>query len=488
MKQQAKWRWIALVAGAVAWGAGYWLYSQPRDRAPVAANGSIQQDDGGRRVLYWYDPMQPAQHFDQPGKSPFMDMMLVPKYADETDATDVRLSAHTVRNLGVRLGKAEMTPVGGTLAAVGRVEADERRIYAVQTRAAGYVERLHVRALGDRVHAGQRIAAVYAPEFVAAQSELLALRKLKDVAGLDALIGGARERLRLLGMAEAEIEAVEAAGSASRTVGVYAPAGGIVQTLGVREGAQVAPGQTWMQIADLAEVWLIAEVPERDIGRLAAGRSATARFEAYPGMDFAGRVDYLYPDLDTQTRTGRVRIALANPRGRLQPGMYAQVNIDGGRRDALTVPSEAVIATGTRQTVILSRGGGFVPAAVETGMEEDGRTEILAGIGAGDDVVLSGQFLIDSEASLSGVLARLAPRETTAGVHGTLTAVDDRHVTLRHGPIPALQWPAMTMRFRLRDPAAARGLARGARVAFEVKLVPEDGEYVIERIEAEGAP
>lgn len=496
--------WVALAMVLVSVGlAGAWWMKQGSATGPAAgpAKGEVMdgvvQDGSGKRVLYWHDPMTPGQKFDKPGKSPFMDMALVPQYADdEADAGNgIRIPSSVVQNLGVRIGQAEVAVWGSDLQALGRVAFDEHDVRSVQTRVGGFIERLYVRAVGDAIGAGQKIADVYAPDLLAAQHELLALRTL-NVPDLDALQAAARERLRLLGMNDTEISAIEAAGAPRRRVGVYAPVAGVVQELGMREGAQVMPGQTLLQIAGLERVWVLVDLPERDLGRVRTGQAATVRFAALPDADFRGKVEYVYPKLDAAARTGQVRIQVANPKGRLRPGMYAQVNLAAPRREALTVPAEAVIVTGTRALVIVRENGTFRPAEVKTGSEADGRTEILAGLKAGEEVVLSGQFLIDSEASLKGMLARLSagkaaspaatPKAPSATVSGTgiVKEVDPERgrVTLAHGPIPALQWPAMTMSFKLRDPKAAANLKPGANVSFRMTREPEGSDYVIESI------
>ena len=379
---------------------------------PMVANGVVQ-DNSGKTVKYWYDPMAPNQKFDQPGKSPFMDMQLVPKYADESAAGSaeeggVSVPSQTLQNLGIRVEPARMTNFGDDLAAVGRIEPDERRFYAVQTRIPGFVERLMVRAVGDPVAKGQKIAEVYAPELLAAQQEYLALLKLDNVPDSDALKQSARSRLKLLGMTEAEVASITRSGTANPRFGVYAPASGVLTELGVREGAQLMPGTSLMQITDLSTVWLMAEVPERDAARLKIGSPAQIELQSLPSESFKGRVGYFYPMLDETTRTLKVRIELPNRGGHLRPGMYANVMFSGQNHEALAVPTESVIATGTRKVVIVKELHGFRPAEISTGREGGGNTEILSGLKAGESVVVSGQFLIDSEASLSGVLARLS--------------------------------------------------------------------------------
>lgn len=504
---------VTVIVGVLvlAVAAGAWWLTRGAMQGPAGgpakgeAVDGVVQDGSGRRVLYWHDPMVPGEKFDEPGKSPFMDMQLVPKYADEANgAGGVTISAGLAQNLGLRTGKAEAGVWGRELQALGRVAFDEHRIRAVQTRAGGFIERLYVRAVGDTVGAGQKVAEVYAPDLLAAQHELLALRTLRDVPDLDALREAARERLRLLGMNDAEIDAIEASGVARRSIGVYAPIAGVVQELGMREGAQVMPGQTLLQVAGLDRVWVLVELPERDVARVRDGQTATIRFAALPGQEFKGRIEYVYPRLDETVRTGQVRIRLANSKGRLRPGMYAQVNLATEKREALTVSSEAIITTGTRAVVIVRENGGFRPVDIKTGAEADGRTEILAGLKPGEEVVLSGQFLIDSEASLKGVLARLtsvaptagaktdvpAPTVSSTGVVKQINAASGT-VTLSHGPIPAMNWPAMTMGFKLRDPKAAAALKPGASVRFELKRAPEGSDYFIESIQpapAEAAP
>lgn len=208
-------------------------------------------------------------------------------------------------------------------------------------------------------------------------------------------------------MTEGEIAAISQSRTATQRFGIYAPASGVLIDLGVREGGQLMAGASLMQIADLSTVWLMAEVPERDVARLKIGTPAEVELQSLPGEVFKGKVNYLYPALDETSRTVRVRIELANKGSHLRTGMYGNVMLASATHDALSVPSESVIATGIRKVVIVRQENGFRPVEVETGQERDGHTEILKGLAAGDEVVASGQFLIDSEASLSGVLTRL---------------------------------------------------------------------------------
>jgi membrane fusion protein, copper/silver efflux system len=370
-----------------------------------------------REVLYWYDPMRPDVHFDKPGKSPFMDMQLVPKYASARAGAGqqspiIQIDPRMAQNLGMRTALVTRGAVALTLNAVGSVTVDETRIFAIESRAAGWVERLHVRAEGQPVTRGQAVASIYSPDLYAAQSELALAAKSGD----QALIDAARQRLALLGVSASQIEQVIRRGEAARQVAVIAPSDGVITELNVREGPQVAPGMPLMRIADLSRVWITIELPETQAGLIRAGEKATARLRGIPGKTFSGEVEYVYPRLEASTRTVSARIAFENPKGELKPGMYADVSLeqashdgqDGDQQKALLVPSEAIIRTGTRTVVIVEEAAGrYRPAVVELGPERQEQTVVLAGLREGERVVVSGQFLIDSEASLQGAFDRL---------------------------------------------------------------------------------
>ena len=498
------------------------------------SNGVVQ-DDSGKTVKYWYDPMMPAQKFDKPGKSPFMDMQLEPKYANTSSNGEeggVAISSQTAQNLGVRLEKVSTKSFGESFSAVGRIEPDERRFYAVQTRVPGFVERLSVRAVGDPVSKGQKVAEIYAPELLAAQQEYLALLTLKDIDSDNSLKQAARSRLKLLGMSEGEVATITKTGKSSPRFGVYAPASGVLTELGVREGGQIMTGSSLMQISDLSKVWLIAEIPERDAARLKPGLAAEVQLQSLPGEVFKGKVDYLYPMLNEASRTLQVRIELPNKANQLRPGMYANILFTGQTHDALSVSSESIITTGKRKIVIVKEGdlkksGSYRPVEINTGQERDNVTEILSGLTEGEEVVVSGQFLIDSEASLSGVLARLSnqnqflqDKAMRKGMdqgsdmrdmqmskvkpmsaekmaldkrprgRGKVVDVDvkSNHVTLNHEPIAALGWPSMTMGFKVKDSTQLTKLNADDEVTFDLKAeAPEKPDmpahYMIERIE-----
>ncbi len=484
---------VVVALGGAAFG-GY-RYAVHRMMAMPAQEASAPQArapaEAGRNPLYWYDPMFPQQKFDKPGKSPFMDMQLVPKYADQQgDSDTVSINPRVVQNLGVRTAEAKRGSLDQRFETVGTVAWNERRVVQLQARASGYVEKLHARAPLDSVAKGAPLVEILFPEWIGAQEEYLLLRESESPA-LKALVGAARQRLLLLGMTDAEIEAVEREGRTRSRFTRYAPISGVVAELGVREGMTVMPGQTLFRLVDLSTVWVNAEVPEAQTGWVRPGSSVQARVAAYPGVAFEGRVGAILPEVNVATRTLKTRIELANPGTRLKPGMFATLSFSGSRsRDSVLVPSEAVIRTGERNVVVVAIGEGkFVPMQVEVGIEHGGQSEIRRGLGAGAKVVLSGQFLIDSEGSLGGTLARLKGNgEPGKGGHkgrGSVMGIDPAkgRVELDHEPIASLNWPRMTMGFLVRDKAQLSGLKKGDAVEFELRAEPSrDGDYLIERI------
>jgi Cu(I)/Ag(I) efflux system membrane fusion protein len=376
---------------------------------PPAKQGAMQEAPS-----YWYDPMHPDRHFDKPGKSPFMDMQLVPKYdADRATrdtsgapASSIEIDPRVVQTLGIRLAIVEQGNFARVVDTVGLVAVDEHRIEAIQVRESGWVERLDVRAVGDSVRRGQLLAGVYSPDLLATQQEFLIARTSND----PTLIEAARRRLGLFGLSDAQIARIEKTGQVERRVDYYAPFDGYVMELGARQGAAVEPGATLFQLANLKTVWMIAEVPEAQAAWVKTGNPAEAQVPALPGERFEGKVDYLYPELTQATRTLKVRVVINNPGEHLRPGMFATAHLRGSTQEAvLTVPTEAVIKTGTRSIVIVADDAThFRPTVVRVGAEHGGRSEILAGIQLGQNVVASGQFLIDSEANLRSAFDALA--------------------------------------------------------------------------------
>jgi membrane fusion protein, copper/silver efflux system len=367
----------------------------------------------GKRVLYYHDPMAPATRFDKPAKSPFMDMMLVPVYADSNaDASQVTVSPRTQQNLGVRTALVTEAVLAPQLSAVGNIAFNERDQAIVQARATGYVERLHVRATLDRVAKGQALAELYVPDWVAAQEEFLSVRRMQGTE-LAPLLDAARQRLRQAGMNDAQVALVERSGQTQARFTLAAPIGGVVTELLAREGMTAIVGTTLFRINGLATVWANAEVPESQAALLRVGAKVQARSAAAPGVVFDGKLQAVLPEVNAITRTLKARVELANANGALVPGLFVQMQFTNPRIDpradkALLIPTEAVIQTGKRSVVMLAEEDGrFRPVEVETGIESGAQTEVKRGLKPGQRVVVSSQFLIDSEASLKGVEARL---------------------------------------------------------------------------------
>jgi Cu(I)/Ag(I) efflux system membrane fusion protein len=437
----------------------------------------------GKKILYYHDPMVPGNKFDKPAKSPFMDMMLVPVYADsDGDGSRVTVSPRIQQNLGIRTAEVVEGTLSPKVAAVGSIAFNERDQVIVQARATGYVERLLVRATLDRVAKGQSLAELYVPDWIAAQEEFLSVRRMQGT-DLAPLVDGARQRMRQAGMSDAQIALVESSGRTQPRITLVAPIGGVVTELMAREGMTVMPGATLFRINGLSTVWANAEVPESQAALLRPGAKVQAISPAVPGMKFDGKVQAILPEVDPTTRTLKARLELANPGSMLVPGMFVQMQfMDMRAEKALLVPTEAIIQTGKRTVAMLAEENGrFRPVDVEIGIESDGQTEIKRGLQAGQRVVVSSQFLIDSEASLKGIEARLnvEPKPTTANTapryNGTAKIEAIRHdtMTLSHGPIAALNWGAMTMEFKLPKGGMPRGLEAGDRVDFEFYMDAE---------------
>ncbi len=491
----------ALVATvAVASGvSGYWwaqYHTMNNTLAHTASSNALATQDG-RKVLYWYDPMASSQHFDKPGKSPFMDMQMVPKYAGaEDDAASVKIDSSAVQNLGIRTAEVERGTLSNRIIAPATVQLDDRQVAVVQARSAGFVERVYARAPGDVIARGAPLADLLMPEWAGAQSEFLAILKIGDAT----LMQAARERLKLLGMPADLIARVEKSKQLHPVVTITAPIGGLIQTLDVRTGMSVSAGASLAKINGLDTVWLEAAIPEAEGGHIAEGQVMTATLVAYPGESFQGKVIAVLPELNTDSRTLRVRVELPNRDDRLKPGMFAQVRVGAGR-DVLTllIPSEAVIRTGIRNIVLVAlEAGRFQPTEIKLGQEADGKSAVLSGLHAGQKIVSSGQFLIDSEASLKGVLMRLngtasnvvAP--ASAGVIaplndavGKIEAINSHAITLTHGPVQSLGWGPMTMSFKLAHPDMAATLKPGDTVSFGFRQ--GDAGYIIEKLTKTGS-
>jgi len=475
-KQKARLGAAIAAAVLIAGGGGYYLGAS-HDSAPAAAKD-------GRKILYYYDPMVPQEHYDNPNSLSSMGMKTIPKYADEESsdaAPGVKIDPGAMQNLGMRTAVAHIGTLQSNLDVTGTIDFNQRDVAIVQARAAGFVQRTYGRAPSDLVRAGAPIADLLVPDWGGAQAEYLALKHN----GNAGLAHAARERLKLLGMPAGVIDQVDRTGRQHDVVTISTPVGGVIQTLDVRQGMTLSAGQTLAQINGLATVWLNAAVPEGQAGQVRVGQSASAEVASYPGERFAGKVLAVLPTAAAESRTLTVRIELANRGDRLKPGMFATVHLGQTSKPTLLVPSEAVIHTGERTIVMLATGNGhFQPAEVKVGRDGGGRTQILAGLSEGEKVIVSGQFLIDSEASLADMnvrpldAPRSAPAKTEAApksaqgtykTSGKIEAIGNGAVTVSHQAVPALHWPAMTMAFKLASPALARGYKVGDRIAFSFR-------------------
>jgi Cu(I)/Ag(I) efflux system membrane fusion protein len=408
-------RYAIILVAVLGLGISLWTWLV-RHRGPAPES---QTACGNTAPSYWYDPMHPSGHFDKPGKSPYMDMQLVPKCAASPTVTpgasgppgSIEIDSRVVQNLGIRLSSVEQGSFERGVDTVGMVGVDEHRIEAIQVREAGWVEELNVRAVGDSVRSGQELAGIYSPMLLATQQEFLIARDSND----PHLIAAARTRLALFGLSPGQIAHIEQTGKPERRVAYFAPFNGFVMALGVRQGAAVEPGTTLFQLVRLDSVWITAEVPETQAAWIKPGNPAEVQVPALPGVHFKGQVDYLYPEFAQGTRSLKVRVVVNNPGHELRPGMFASAHFRGAAlENVLIVPSEAVIKTGTRSIVIIADDRThFRPVVVRVGAENGGRSEILEGLTLGQHVVASGQFLIDSEASLRGAFENLAGANTT---------------------------------------------------------------------------
>ncbi|MBW7982548.1 efflux RND transporter periplasmic adaptor subunit [Enterobacillus tribolii] len=464
---------LALALLAAGWIGYQWgQRSAVHDVPPAAA-------DGQRKVLYWYDPMVPGQRFDKPGKSPFMDMELVPRYADEESSdSGVTISARQQQNLGIKTAAAEMRTLSQNLAAYGTVAVNERLLKTLSSPSAGVIEQLRVKAPQQAVRAGETLAVIWNPTWSGAQQEYLGVRQTGDAA----LTRAARQRLALLFMPEDVIRRVERSGQVQPRMEIRAPQEGYISKLEVREGQQITPAQPLFELAALDQVWVVIDYPQSQANRIKIGDRVTASANALPGVTFDGTVSELLPELDATTRNLRARIVLQNPQQQLKPGMYLTVSAASHQaRRVLSIPRQALITTGEHSRVLLSDGNGhFTPVNVRTGESQGEWTEILDGLKEGQQVVTSGQFLIDSEASLRNALPQFSggqekpPAEKAAqqqySIMGTLKAQDGETLTISHEPIPELKWGKMTMDFTLPGGKLPADVQPGSRIHFSFTM------------------
>ena len=501
---------LATVAVAAALAAGYWAGNRTAGPGShVAAGGEANPPAAAgaeRKILYYRNPMGLPDTSPEPKKDS-MGMDYIPVYADDTpdDSGVVKVSPARVQILGVKTALAEARVLDAAVRAVGRIEVNERAVVDVAPRFEGWIERLYVNATGDTVKKGQPLFSVYSPELASAQKELA----IAETLGRDAAAGDPAAHAGAARLAEATRErlrnwdiALPAGGGVPQRLTFTSPATGIVLEKKAVQGTRFMPGEAIYRIADLSTVWVIADVYEQDLAQIRIGQRADVTVDAFPGRRFEARIAYLYPTVEAATRSTPVRLELANRDGLLRPGMFAHVELaTDARAPRVTVPTSAVIDDGARQVVLHALDEGrFKPQPVKLGVRGRDYVEVLEGIAAGDRVVVSANFLIDAESNLRAALSNLGEGDPDAAAaapgaaasyqaDGTLEQVDRTAGTasISHGPVPALQWPAMTMEFAMARPDVFAGMAPGSRVRFEFEQ-REPGEFFVTRVEPLTAP
>ncbi len=506
--------------GTVAAG-GYWLGTRSPTHSAASASATAMRSDATpakpqRKLLYYRNPMGLPDTSPTPKKDPMgMDYTPVYEGEDEDSSTEpgmvnqIRINTDKVQKLGVRTEAAKKRLLGQVLRVAGRIEPDERRIVAISPRFEGFVERLHVNVTGQFVAKGQPLFEVYSPELVSAQREYLiamqGVAAMKD-AGADAqgsmqqLAQASLARLRNWDFSAEQVSALVGSGQAARTITFRSPVSGVVTEKKALQGMRFMPGEMLYQLTDLSSVWVIADVFEQDIALIKLGAKAKVSISAYANQAFEGRITYVYPTLKAETRTVPVRVELANPRQLLKPAMYAQVELQvGAATPVLTVPDSAVIDSGTRRIVLVQVSEGrFEPREVELGARAENYVEVMTGVRDGELVVVAANFLIDAESNLKAAVGGMGTPAAAAAAgatpapaavgHKTVGQVDaidaaSGTLTLKHEPVPALKWPAMTMEFKAANSGLLRGLKPGQAVSFEF-VERQSGEYVVTSISA----
>jgi len=487
-------KYFILATGALAIGAGIG-YSMAT-LAP-GDEGNPQVEEKKREVLYYVAPMDKNFRRDVPGKSP-MGMDLVPVFADEAMADEdaLRISAAVVNNIGVRTERALKANLAREISTVGSIAINEERAAHVHVRTAGWIEKLYRKSVGEMVRKGELIFELYSPELVNAQAEFLQANRLKQ----EGMKKASRDRLRALGMVDHQINEVASSGEVKQLIEVRAPQNGVIIALNVGEGMHVKPSKTVFSLADLSEVWVQVDVFEGQSDWVHEGQIAAMTLPFLPGESWAGAVDYVYPIVDPVSRTVKVRLAFENADGRLKPNMYGEINIGAAPvMDVVSIPREALIRTGKIDRVVLALGEGrFRPAEVVAGREAGDRVEIKRGLRAGETVVVSGQFLLDSEASINSAFLRLldagaddmdavdmeaeGENEEKPDTHtgmGTVNSISDSGtVNISHDVLQTLGWPEGTMDFAVAASVDLSVFEAGDTMHFELSE-DDGGKFII---------
>jgi RND family efflux transporter MFP subunit len=534
---------VAAAAGFAGnwWGARHaagTTAASGMEAVPAAGTANAPKE---RKLRFYRNPMGLADTSPTPKKDPMgMDYIAVYEGEEEdtpANANQLKFSAEKIQKMGVRTEPAALRVLDKMVRASGRIEPDERRNYTIAPKFEGYVEKLLVNATGQGVAKGQVLFEAYSPELVAAQREYaIATQGVQAMsqAGPEAqksmqqLADASLVRLRNWDVSEEQVKELAASGSSKRTLTFRSPVSGIVTEKKAVQGMRFMPGDALYQVTDLSSVWVMADVAEQDIASVKTGARATVRINAYPDKSFTAALTTIYPTLNAETRTVPVRLELANPGGLLKPGMFAQLELAvGAKGKVLTVPVSAVIDSGARQMLLVQVGdakeGRFEPREVKLGARSENYLEVLSGLREGERVVTSANFLIDAESNLKAAIAgfgssagsaaggaamasagavnsstgnaggtggaAMAPAQTAAPAatghqaQGKVVEVDAKtqSVTISHGAVASLKWPAMTMDFTLANSAQLKDLKPGAPIAFEF-VERAKGEWVITKI------
>ncbi|MEE9614140.1 MAG: efflux RND transporter periplasmic adaptor subunit [Thermodesulfobacteriota bacterium] len=414
MKKRIFYSLVAIIIGGAAGGGAVYLMGVGKQPTPTTTTEetalkepTAETEGKGKKILYWQAPMDPTYVSEKPGKSP-MGMDLIPVYEGEETASEpgtVKIDPVTVQTIGVRTQTVKRTELKKTVRTIGRIAYDEKSIHHIHTRVEGWIERLYFDYTGQAVKKGDVLLEIYSPQLVSTQEEYLLAIKYREAltgVGRESIADLARRRLEVWDVPEHQIRELEEKGEVMKTLHVHSHSDGIIIKKSVEHGMFVRPGRMLYAIADISKVWVYVDVYEYELPWIKAGQEAEMTLAAYPGKVFRGTVSFIYPFMEPETRTNTLRIEIKNPGGLLKPDMYANVTIKSTiSRDALAVPTEAVIRSGERNVVIVARGGGkFTPVTVTLGASAEDHYEVLKGLKEGDIVVTSAQFLIDSESRL----------------------------------------------------------------------------------------
>jgi Cu(I)/Ag(I) efflux system membrane fusion protein len=471
-----------LIGGVIGFSANQFMASHSMAGHDMSA--MTDTSSSSDEPLYWVAPMDPNYQRDKPGKSP-MGMDLIPVYAEDLAGGNdkpgtVKIDPAVENNLGVKTAAVELSQLSPRIETVGYIAFDESLLWQTNVRVAGWVEKLYINAVGEKVSKGDVLFTLYSPELVKAQEELLNAYRT----GRNGLVKGATERLVSLGVDREQIQQIKKRGKASQTIEVNALADGVVASLNIREGGYLSPAQAVISAGPLEEVWVDAEVFERQAHWVKAGSKATMTLDAIPGQEWQGKVDYVYPILDPKTRTLRVRLKFSNQDGDLKPNMFANIALQPVTDEAvLTIPKSSVIRSGGMTRVVLAEGEGkYRSARIEVGREAGDKIEVLQGLTEKDRIVTSAHFMLDSESSQSADLARingLEPPETQ-WARGEITNVMTGHrmLTINHEPVPDWNWPGMVMDFTFAEDIEMGDFSAGQAIDFEMQK-GESGQYEI---------